>query len=304
MSSSGSERRVLLVGGGGGLAGRAFVEAAAGRWSIRSVHRHPAPLERSHGVEWVAGDAARIPDWAPLLVGVDAVVNLAWYRSGSVPRFRELAEGLIRLVRASEAAGVRRFVQLSVPPAPTSLEQGLPYLVWKRAVDRAVAESRLSSRVVRASMLFGPEDKLLTVMLRTMARYGRFPMFGAGEYHVSPIASSDIARILLSELEGTRTGTIDAGGPTRWVFRELTDRMFAALGRPARYVRLAPRGAVRLARLLESVGSSLLYAYEVEWLLSDLLGPPTYPGLDPPLAEVGPFLDREAARYRRDAPGP
>lgn len=226
------------------------------------------------------------------------VVNLAWYRIGSARRFRPLTAGLLRLVRASESAGIRRFVQLSVPEAPAPLETGLPYLVGKRAVDRAVAESGLSHAIVRASMLFGPRDKLLTVMLRTMHRYHRFPMFGDGDYHVSPIAAADVARIVVREAQRTKSGIFNAGGPTRWRYRDLTGRMFAMLGRPPRYVRFSPRGALRLARLLETFGSSLLYAYEVEWLLSDRLGLPAYSGLDPPLSEVGPFLEIESERLQ------
>jgi uncharacterized protein YbjT (DUF2867 family) len=303
MTTPRARPRVLLVGGSGGLAGRAVLPAFAPAWTVRSVHRHPAPQEQARGVEWIRADVAEVPDWTPLLEGVDVVVSLAWYRSGRERRFRSLAEGLSRLIRASESAGVRRWVQLSVPSAPAELESGLPYLRWKRSVDRALVESRLSYAVVRASMLFGPRDKLLTVMLRTIARYHRFPMFGDGEYHVSPIAAADVARILLREAEGTVSHVVDAGGPTRWRYRDLTDRMFAALRREPRYLRFTPAGGRRLARLLETFGSSLLYSYEVTWLLSDLLAPPAYTGLDSPMAEVGPFLDREAARYRHPAAG-
>jgi uncharacterized protein YbjT (DUF2867 family) len=287
--------RLLLVGGAGGLAGRALLQPLCAGWRVRSVHRHPVLAETAAGVEWIPGDAAQI-DWEPLVRDVDVVVNLAWYRNGSARRFRPLTGGLIRLIRASERAGVRRFVQLSVPGAPTSLETGLPYLVGKRTVDRTLAESRLSYAVIRASMLFGPRDKLLTVMLRTMHRYHRFPMFGDGGYHVSPIAATDVARIVAREAQRTESGTVNAGGPTRWRYRELTDRMFGTLGRPPKYVRFTPKGAIRLARVLEAFGSSLLYAYEVEWLLSDLLGVPSYSPIDPPLAEVGPFLEAESAR--------
>jgi hypothetical protein len=84
----------------------------------------------------------------------------------------------------------------------------------------------------------------------------------------------------------------------RWRYRTLTDEMFARLGLRPRYVHFSPRGSVRLARFLESLGSSLLYAYEVEWLLSDLLGLPPYEGLETPLEPVEPFLTQEAVRLR------
>ncbi len=296
--SSPTPPRLLLVGGGGGLVGRAVLEEFSGDWSIRSVHRHPVAREQRLGVEWWPADVANVDDWRPFLGGVDLVVNLAWYRQGSDHRFARLGDGLLRLIRDSAAVGVRRWIQVSVPDAPEDLEQRLPYLARKREVDRALAASPLSYAIVRPTMLFGPNDKLLTVMLRTIARYHRFPMFGDGEYHLSPIAVTDLARILRREASLRESHTVAAGGPRRWVYRELTDELFRVLGRAPRYVRLSPRGSIRLARLLETFGSSLLYAYEVEWLLSDRLGLPPYEGLDRPLAPVEPFLVAEAARWR------
>jgi uncharacterized protein YbjT (DUF2867 family) len=304
MSGSGARPLLLLVGGGGGLAGRAVLREFASDWRIRSVHRSRTESEARAGVEWVRADVATVPNWNPLLDGVDVVINLAWYRRASRARFRSLADGLVRLIEASPGAGVRRWVQLSVPDAPDELERGLPYLVEKRRVDRALAESSLSYSVVRSAMLFGPDDVLLTVMLRTMARYRRFPMFGDGEYHVSPIAAADVARILRREAGLSERHTVSAGGPVRWRYADLTDAMFRALGLPPRYVHLSPTGAIRLARFLEMFGSSLLYAYEVRWLLSDRLGPRPYEGLETALSPVEPFLAREAARYARRSPSP
>ena len=297
MSRAGvAPRRLLVVGGCSGLVGRALLAEFRSDWQIRVFHRTPDHSEAAVGVEAVPGDVGTTTDWSPLLAGVDTVVNVAWYRQARALRFRRLATGLRSLIRAADAAHVRRFVHISVPAAPERLEQELPYLAEKRSVDRALAESGLDYVVLRPTMLFGPHDRLATVMLRTMARYHRFPMFGNGEYHVAPIAVRDLARAV--RLEGERGGrrTLDLGGPERFAYRALTDRMFAALGRAPRYFALSPANSLRLAGLLEALGSSLLYAYEVEWLLSDRLGLPAYTGLDRAAEPIGPFLDQEAAR--------
>jgi NADH dehydrogenase len=181
------------------------------------------------------------------------------------------------------------------------LESGLPYLTFKREVDRALEASSLSYSIVRPSMLFGPGDRLLTVMLRLMRRYGRFPLFGDGEYHVSPLAASDLAAILRREATLPGSRNLVFGGPVRWKYRDLLDRMFMALGQKPRYVQLSPALSVGVARLIQDMGSSLIYAYEVEWLLSDRLGPPPYVGLDRPLRSVDSFLDEEARRLRGSA---
>ena len=250
-------------------------------------------------MEWIRADIQAIADWSPLLEDVQVVLNLAWYRWESEPTFRALHEGLVRLVDVAARVGIRRFLQVSVPLAPEGMETHLPYLVYKRRVDAAVARSGLSYRIVRPTMLFGPGDVLLGVMFRLMRRYPFFPMFGDGAYHVSPIAVSDLARVLVRESESSENGITDLGGPERMTYRELTDRMFRLLGKRPRYWRLSAAGARRLAGLLVAMGSTLLYPYEVEWLMSDMLGLPAYQGLDTPLETVEPYLERLAAQRAR-----
>ncbi|HEY1198214.1 MAG TPA: NAD(P)H-binding protein [Thermoplasmata archaeon] len=299
MTDGPSRPRLLLVGGGTGLVGRHIVAEFGHDWHIVSLHRHTSPDEVAAGVEFVNADVATVADWAPLLRGVDLVINVAWYRPGSDRRFRPLTEGLLRLVATADRVGVPRFVHISVPDAPASLETGLPYMALKRRVDRAIEQSGLSYAIVRPTMLFAPRDKLVTVMLRTMARYHRFPMFEGGEYHISPVAAPDLARIVRHEAARAERRNVPVGGPKRWRYRDLTDAMFEALDLPPKYFTLSRRGAVRLSWLLERLGSTLLYVYEVEWLLSDMLGLPPYEGLEESLLPLEPFLAEEAARLRK-----
>lgn len=289
MSGTADPPRLLLVGGAGGLVGRSVLPELLPRFRIRSIHRHPASNE-GRAVEWVAADARTVDDWRPLLADVQVVLNLAWYRWGSAATFQALRDGLVRLIEACRGCGVRRFVQVSVPPAPAALESELPYLRCKRQVDAALVRSGISFRIVRPTMLFGPGDVLLGVMLRTMRRYPFFPMFGDGKYHVSPFAAADLGRVLAREAEGSEPGLLDLGGPERLTYQELTDRMYRAIGKRPRYWRLSRAGALRLTRWMVAVGSTTLYPYEVDWLMSDLLGLPAYAGLDRPLVPVGAYL--------------
>ncbi len=92
----------------------------------------------------------------------------------------------------------------------------------------------------------------------------------------------------------------------RWCWADLVATVTESLrivcgppwGEPPGYWSLSPRSSLRLARLLEGVGSRLLYAYEVEWLLSDMLGVEPYARWERPLLPVEPFLDREGLRLR------
>jgi uncharacterized protein YbjT (DUF2867 family) len=296
MNDASDRPRLLLVGGSGGLVGRALLPEVQSKFRVRSVHRNPVHSEATAGVEWIQGDIGRIEDWGPILADVDVVVNLAWHRWGNERRFRHLYRGLSRLVESARRCDIPRFLHVSVPPAPPDLERGLPYLSYKRALDRDLASSGLRYRILRPTMLFGRNDRLLGVMLRLMRRYRLFPMFGTGEYHVSPFSVGDLARALALETERFDSGTVDLGGPRRFRYRALTDLMFGILGRRPRYWTISPRSSVALGQLVQDCGSSLLYAYEVEWLMSDQLGLRPYEGLDRPLEPVEPYLRAEAAR--------
>jgi uncharacterized protein YbjT (DUF2867 family) len=295
MSGAGQRPTLLLAGGGGGLLGRAILDEFASGWKFRSVHRRPGPREANHAVEVVRADLAAVPDLDRLLEGVDAVVNVAWYRWGSERRFRILSDGLGRLLAAARRRHVP-FVQVSVPPAPAHLETGIPYLTYKRRFDEAVRTSGLSYAIVRPTLMFARDDVLLGVMLRTVRRYPFFPMFGDGAYRISPVAAADVARLIQTLALDPPNATVDVGGPAAYRYRDVTDRMFALVGKRPRYWHLSPRAGVRLATLSQSLGSSLLYAYEVEWLLSDTLALPPSPRVDWPMRRVEPYLRDEAER--------
>ncbi|MFI5418092.1 MAG: SDR family oxidoreductase [Candidatus Lutacidiplasmatales archaeon] len=295
MSGSDGRPRLLLVGGGGGLIGRsALAEMISKGFQIRSLHRHGVPSEATRGVEWVPGDINSVADWAPLLDGVDVVLNLAWYRIGGEQLFAPLYKGLARLMATASELGTPRFLHVSVPPGPPGLESRLPYFTYKRKLDRALEASGLSYAIVRPTMIFAPGDKLLGVMMRLMNRYRLFPMFGDGEYRLSPVASTDVARLLSSLAADRWSGTVDVGGPVSYRYRELTDLMWESLGKRPRYVPLSPWSARTVSRLFEGLGSSLIYEYEVEWLMADLLGLPPCYRLPGPLERVEPYLDQVA----------
>ncbi|MCI4332853.1 MAG: hypothetical protein L3K01_03875 [Thermoplasmata archaeon] len=295
MTVPGGDRRVLLVGGGGGLLGRAVLESFAPSWRVRSLHRHAVARESELGVEWVPADVAALTDWKPVLKDVQAVVNLAWYRWGPESRFRSLYDGLERMRLAASGTGIP-VVQVSVPPAPAHLETGLPYLTYKRRFDGAVAAGGAPFAILRPTLMFARGDVLLGSMLRQILRYPVFPMFGDGRSRLSPIAASDVARSIERAASNPPNATWDLGGPVAYRYRALTDRMFALLGKRARYWTLSPSGSRRLAALMQAFGSTLLYEYEVEWLLSDTLALPPSPSLNGPLQRVEPFLRVEAER--------
>ncbi|SPF77946.1 NAD-dependent epimerase/dehydratase family protein [Pseudoprimorskyibacter insulae] len=161
----------IAVTGGNGLVGRFFVaEALAAGDQVVCLSRTPSP-EVPHLPYDLNGPA-------PDLAGFDAVIHCAYlhepgkYRGGEgndPDGFRRAnLDGSLALIRAAEAAGVRRFIFLSsravygqqAPGAVLTEDMHCTpetlYGQVKLQVEQALATSRLKSTSLRATGVYGP----------------------------------------------------------------------------------------------------------------------------------------------------
>lgn len=269
---------ILLVGGGTGVVGSGIVAELADRYRILSAHRHPDPQE-SPKVTFVPFDILAGPPTPSQFQGVDAVVNVVWYREpGPDARFARLSEALGAMAEVASKAGVRRFVQLSLPPAPERLETRVPYLRRKREFESRLQKQSFDVTLLQPSAIVAPHDRLIQVMLRLMRRYRHFPMWGDGGYHVSPIHTRDVGWLVGEALEGRLPRVLRVGGPVRYTYRELVDLIGRAAGRPPKLVHVSPSLGRAVVQMMNAVGNHALYTYELDWLLSDMLGLPPHGG--------------------------
>lgn len=165
--------RVLVLGAYG------FIGLEASRRLIEDGHEVLA-LGRSltHGqrvlpeATWRAADIGKLTDatdWAPLLDGVDAVVNASGaLQDGLRDNLRDVQDRAIRaLIAASEAAGVRRFVQISAPDA--RLDSDTQFYRTKANADAALKQSQLSWTLLRPGLVWGRTASGGTALVRMLA---------------------------------------------------------------------------------------------------------------------------------------
>ncbi len=118
-------------------------------------------------------------------------------------------EGAAALVEAAAAAGVERFVYVSVTP---NLGTDNPLGQAKRAAEARLAASGLRHTILRPSYFM---DVWLSPGLGFNYPEGEVVVFGTGEAPISWIHSSDVAelaaRAAAGEVPGNRT--LDLGGP-------------------------------------------------------------------------------------------
>jgi uncharacterized protein YbjT (DUF2867 family) len=212
------------------------------------------------------------------LRGSTTLYNTYWVRFARGQATHELAVANSRtLFRAARTADVQRIVHLSITH-PT-IDSPYPYFQGKALVERALAETGLSHAVLRPAILFGDNDVLLNNIAWLLRHLPVFAIGGRGDYQVRPIHVEDLARLCIEAGNMRDNTTIDAVGPERPTFLEVTEKIRTAVGSNARIVHVpdsvVPLLAAGLGMVLRDV---LLTRDEYRAMASgyaDTDGPPT-----------------------------
>lgn len=223
---------LIAVTGGTGFVGSHFIEQAlAEGYELRALTRRPQP-ERA-GVTWIEGALGNPNSMAALVEGADAVLHIAGVISA--PDRAGFAAGNIEgtrvLIAATEAAGIRRFVQVS---SLTAREPDLSLYGWSKAeADRLVMASNLDWTIVRPPAIFGPRDQEMLELFK-LAKYHVMPLPPAGG-RMSAIAVGELVRLLLAL--PTSNALIrqivepDDGTPNGWDHRDFARAIGVAMGK-------------------------------------------------------------------------
>ena len=243
-----------LVAGATGTLGRAIVaELARRHHRVRALSRRDTPVPGA--TEVVRGDLNDMTSLEHACAGVDAVVSAAGasLSLGLRPRSATFEavdrDGTLRLIVAAQAARVRRFAYVSVFHTPEQAD--MAYVRAHVDAERALHTSTLDPVVVRPTGFFDALTPLLT-----MARLGVAPRLGGGTARSNPIATEDLAVVVVDALEAG-TPLVEAGGPDVLTRTEMFEAAFGAVGRKPRFVPTSPRVIELNARLVRPVDRRL-----------------------------------------------
>ncbi|WP_066585844.1 NAD-dependent epimerase/dehydratase family protein [Sphingomonas pruni] len=222
---------LIAVTGGTGFVGSHLIEhALAEGHQLRALTRRPQPDHA--GMTWVEGALGNPDSMAALVQGTDAVLHIAGvinapdragFAAGNI-------EGTRVLIAAAEAAGIRRFVQVS---SLTAREPDLSLYGWSKAeADRLLMASTLDWTIVRPPAIFGPRDQEMLELFKLAKRHV-LPLPPAGG-RMSAIAVGELVRLLLAL--STSNALIreivepDDGAPNGWDHRDFARAIGAAMG--------------------------------------------------------------------------
>ncbi len=198
--------KVLLLGGYG------FIGLEAGRTLLARGHEVIA-LGRNarHGqrvlpaARWRAADIATLDSptrWAPLLEGVDCVVNASGaLQDGLRDDVAAVQDIAIRtLIAACEQSNVKRFVQISAPGVSADATTG--FLRTKAAADAALAESALDWVIFRPGLVWGRTATGGTALVRMLAAFPIVQPIMLADARVQTVDIDDVSRAVADAVDG------------------------------------------------------------------------------------------------------
>jgi uncharacterized protein YbjT (DUF2867 family) len=285
---------LLLTGATGSIGSRLLPLLLQRGEEVRCLVREPRRLgERRVDVQIALGDLGGMSD--PYLVrqalrGVDTVVHLAATIRDQPPRRIEELNGLatVRLLRAAERSGVRRFAFFSALNA--SAAQRTRFFRAKWLAERAVASSPLETTIFAPSIVYDHSDPWVTLM-RRFSFLPAMPVSGSGRASFQPIWAEDVARCVVASLEqqpasGPTTGgsqwrgrlgrkesrwnsaRYELAGPDTLTYDDMSDLVSRAAGRPRPLLHL-PLPLVRsgLIALRSLFGEAVFATWEAAELM-------------------------------------
>jgi uncharacterized protein YbjT (DUF2867 family) len=240
-----SKGTVVVAGATGYLGGYVVRALHSAGWRVRALARHESKLKpvREFCDDVFVAQATQRETLGGLFDGAEAAFSSIGIRSFSRrPTYEEVDYGAnINLLEEAEAAGVRRFVFVSVLDGDIARRVSPLVDARERVVDRLRASS-MEDVVLRPTGFFNDMGEIFE-----MARRGRVWMVGSGDTRINPIHGADLAELVSLALERKDPqADLPAGGPDVFTQRQIADLAFSVLGKPAKYGHINPR-LLRLA---------------------------------------------------------
>ena len=240
---------ILVTGGSGHLGAELIPLLTSEGLPVRVFTRDPARARGLVGdvAQLVQGDARDPGGFQAALDGVDAVVSaMSGFGAGAPGPKAVDYEGNLKLIRAAEASGVRRFVLVSINGA--SADHPMELMRMKFRAEEALRASRLDWVIVRASAFM---EVWAEIIGRPVVDAGKATVFGRGDNPINFNSAHDVAmfvKLALSDSRLSRT-ILSIGGAENLTFNQLVGDIERAAGRKAA-VKHVPLPVMRLLSLL------------------------------------------------------
>jgi NADH dehydrogenase len=297
------EGKLVVLIGGSGFVGAHVAQALLERGArLRIASRHPErawhlkPLANLGQIQFARCNVRDRKSVEAAMHGAEAAAYLVGAFSGDLEALQ--ARGAGWAAEAAAANGAQSFVYVSAIGADAESESA--YSATKAKGEQAVREAFPKASVLRPSVMFGEDDRFITMFASLIAAMPVLPVFGA-QAKLQPVWVDDVAEALAAVLGEPRTHggkTFELAGPEQLAMLKLHRRIAAAQGRTRTFVPVPDA----LSALFAALPLTPMNSDQWRMLKAGNVASGKLPGLKElgvaphPLAL---FLDKWMVRYRR-----
>ncbi len=279
--------RTVAVAGGSGFIGRAIVRrlAAVPALGVRVLSRNPekarALLTRDGktdlpgSVEFVAADVNQPQALARAVAGSDTIVNAVQFDGYPVENpargltFNRVDYGgTVALIAAAKEATVSNFIYISGAAADERSPN--PAFRAKGRAERALRDSGLAFTILRPSLVYGPEDRVVNGLAAALRLMPVMIVPGSGRQQLRPLLVDDLAACVAMAITGRgRNGVFEIGGPDEMAFDDLVRLLMEITGRKRPLVHVS-ESLLRIAgAVAEKLPGAIFSRDAVAFLVAD-----------------------------------
>ena len=307
--NSGSPRpeRIVTVFGGTGFLGRRIVtRLLENGFTVRAASRHPQRVAALFSSDARAPVAVRADILDPASValavaGSHTVVNAVslYVERGNLTFERVHVKAAADLATASRDGKVGQFIQISgIGSDPRSESR---YIRARGQGEHAVM-STFPTVIIRPSVMIGPDDAFLTVLVRLIRLLPVYPLFGDGGTRLQPVYVGDVAEAISYLIDGNDPGgssLFEFGGPHVYTYEELLREIAGELDIRMRVVPMSFAVWNILARAAEFFPGAPLTRNQIDLMRHDNVAAADLPGLSE--LHIEPRAIREVIRMIEQA---
>ena len=165
-----------------------------------------------------------------------------------------------------ETANLRHARQMLLPLAGVGVKRAFcvtttgvfsvhhSYSALYREIEDEMRSSPVMVTLLRPSMIYGNEqDHNMHKLLRFIARFPIYPIFGKGRALMQPVHVEDLAEGIVQAVVKDARGEFNLAGPTALPYKQIIDEAFRALGRQGIIIFVPVAPIAFLTGLLERV---------------------------------------------------
>jgi len=207
---------LIAVTGGTGFVGRAVVTELLGHGhEVRILARKTPEYPSAERLSFFKGSVVTGEGLDPFLDGAETLIHLVGIirETGSNTFDAVHRQGTVNVVKAALRHNVQRYVHMSALGTRADAPSSYHRTKWEG--EQAVRKSGLSWTIFRPSIIFGPHDAFINMLLGIMRKTPFMPVVGGGGNLMQPVAVEDVASSFRIAAESPRHhGRVyELGGP-------------------------------------------------------------------------------------------